>query len=197
MKALLLKDWYVLTHQLKLVLAALVMFALVPMLSSTACSVIFVILLPVSALSYDEHSHWDQLAAGMPYTVPQLVVSKYLFGYLGAACIAVLSLLSHVLFSANDGALPVLLCLLLLGLLMLALVLPVLFRFGVERGRLVYVLVVALSTAAASILPSQSVTPDLSNLPMTALLLTGIAAVAALNALSIALSIRFYEKKRG
>lgn len=197
MKALLLKDWYVLTHQLKLVLAALVMFALVPMFSSTACSIIFVILLPVSALSYDEHSHWDQLAAGMPYTVPQLVVSKYLFGYLGAACIAVLSLLSRTLFSSGDGDMPVLCCLMLLGLLMLALVLPVLFRFGVERGRMIYVLAVALSTAAASIFSSQSVALDFSKLPMTTLLLTGIMTVAALNALSIALSIRFYEKRRG
>ena len=107
MKALLLKDGYVLYKQLKLFLLILIIFCTLPGISATGFSMIYVIMLPVSTLSYDEHSKWNQLAAMMPYTPRQMVVSKYVLGYIGAGCVVLLSSISSVAMSLiSKGVMP-------------------------------------------------------------------------------------------
>ena len=43
---------------------------------------LYAAMMPISALAYDENCKWDQLAAMMPYSVRDIVLSKYLFGYI-------------------------------------------------------------------------------------------------------------------
>lgn len=198
MKALLRKDCYVLLRQMKFLLVALLLFAVIPTLSATAFSILYVIMLPVTTLAYDERCHWDQLAAAMPYSIRQLVGCKYLQGYLGAACIALLSLSAQLLLGSDpaDSSMTIGLFL-LLALILLALILPVMIRLGSEKGRLIYMLAAALSAALAVGLQDIQLTPGLSQLPADRFLLLLAAAAIVLNAISFVLSVHFYQKRRG
>ena len=197
MKALLLKDGYVLCKQLKYLLLALMIFCVMPGLSGSAFSMIYVIMLPITTLSYDERSKWNQLAAMMPYTTRQIVVSKYILGYIGAGCVALLSRISQILFSRSpieDLVLSVLLmpC---IGAIILALLLPVMIRLGTEKGRLAYILTVGLLAGVSAGLQPGDL-PTLQVHPM-AVFPVLLAAAAVINLLSIRLSVRFYEKQKG
>lgn len=198
MKALLHKDCYVLLRQMKFLLVALLLFAVIPTLSATAFSILYVIMLPVTTLAYDERCHWDQLAAAMPYSIRQLVGCKYLQGYLGAACIVLLSLSAQLLLGSDpaDSAMTIGLFL-LLALILLALILPVMIRLGSEKGRLIYMLAAALSAALAVGLQDIQLTPCLSQLPADQFLLLLAAVAIVLNAISFVLSVHFYQKRRG
>ena len=195
MKALLLKDGYVLYKQLKLFLLILIIFCTLPGISATGFSMIYVIMLPVSTLSYDEHSKWNQLAAMMPYTPRQMVVSKYVLGYIGAGCVVLLSSISSVAMSLiskgvmPSGLLMVMILLPCIGLLVLSVLLPMIIRLGSEKGRMLYLLAVGVTV----LLPTE-------NLPAfhlsTALWLPVlILFTVCINLLSISLSIRFYKRK--
>ena len=73
MKGLLLKDWYTLIKQMKIMLVLMLVFACVPDYSMDAFAVVYTAMLPVTALAYDERSKWDELAAMLPYSVREIV----------------------------------------------------------------------------------------------------------------------------
>jgi len=99
-KGLLLKDLYVLMRQMKIFLVMIVIFALVPGGSMTVFAVVYAGMMPYTALAYDERCKWDVLAGMMPYTKRQIVLSKYVLGYLFVLGTAVFSLLAHITSSA-------------------------------------------------------------------------------------------------
>ena len=196
MKALLLKDGYVLCKQLKFLLLALIIFCVMPGLSASAFSMIYVIMLPITTLSYDERSKWNQLSAMMPYTTRQIVVSKYLLGYIGAGAVALLSCISQVIFTrgtAEDLVVAVLMmpC---VGAIILSVLLPVMIRLGTEKGRLAYILTVGLLAGISAGLEPGDL-PTLQMHPMAVFPIL-LAITAVVNLLSIRLSIRFYEKQK-
>ena len=206
MKGLLRKDFYMMVRYCRSMLLILVMFLGVSFVNTDnlffnvypcmLCS-----MLPITLISYDERSHWNQYSMTMPYTRAQLVGSKYLLGLMVNAAAVVVSLLTAVLrtvFFAHDTVVPG--DVLSLGSMMLAvslaapsLCLPWIFKLGAEKGRLAFygVIVVMFGGAAA-----------VSNLSANGV---GIPAgfsgpwilpgMAALYAASWALSLAFYKKK--
>ena len=54
MKGLLLKDWYTLIKQMKIMLVLMLVFACVPGYSMAAFAVVYTAMLPVTAFAYDE-----------------------------------------------------------------------------------------------------------------------------------------------
>lgn len=196
MKALLLKDGYVLCKQLKFLLLALIIFCVMPGLSASAFSMIYVIMLPITTLSYDERSKWNQLSAMMPYTSRQIVVSKYLLGYIGAGAVALLSCISQVIFNRGPAEDLVLTVLMLpcVGAIILSVLLPVMIRLGTEKGRLAYLLTVGLLAGLSAGLEPGDL-PTLQMHPM-AVFPVLLAVTVVVNLLSIRLSIRFYEKQK-
>ena len=195
MKALLLKDGYVLCKQLKFLLLALIIFCVMPGLSASAFSMIYVIMLPITTLSYDERSKWNQLSAMMPYTTRQIVVSKYLLGYIGAGAVALLSCISQVIFTRGTAEDLVVTVLMLpcVGAIILSALLPVMIRLGTEKGRLAYILTVGLLAGISAGLEPGDL-PTLQMHPMAVFPIL-LAITAVVNLLSICLSIRFYEKQ--
>ncbi len=195
MKALLRKDIYVLFKQMRFLLLILILFCTLPTLSATAFSMIFVIMLPVTTMGYDERSKWVQLAVMMPYTTRQLVVSKYLLGYLGAGITTVFSVASKVIFSLMNNqpltfdVLESLLIFPCVGLLLLSVNLPLMFRFGTEKGRIGYILTVAVLSASAALIPREPTFSLTLTPPIIALVLVTILC----NLLSIRISTRIFR----
>ena len=201
MKALILKDTYVIWRQMKYFLVMILQFSALPSGFNNAFAVIYAAMMPYTALAYDERSKWDQMAAMMPYSARDIVLGTYAFGWLCIGGAAVLSALLQAVLSlaVNRTFLPGVMALSVLGALcILAITLPLMFRFGVEKGRLAMFLIIFLVCGGAGAIASIAErmgggTAFAFPGPILAALL--IAAVV-LNVVSIPLSQKFYQRRQ-
>ena len=205
MKALIQKDVYVLWKQMRIFLLVM----LIVMVGNGSFGSVFVVIwcsmLPYTALAYDERCKWDQMAAMMPYSPRDLVLSKYVLGWLcaGAASAVVLAVQAVIrvlhLPMATGSPLAVLISF-CASASVLAVTLPVMIRFSVERGRMVMFLVIFLVCGAAGALGTVTISVDqtaggIQSLFGFFMLILPVAAVA-LTAVSIPLSMRLYTARR-
>lgn len=198
MKGLLIKDFSVLMKQMRVFLALIFIFSIIPGSNMTIFAVVYAAMMPYTALAYDERSHWDQLAAMMPYTVRDLVLSKYVLGWVftgGAAALALIAGAAERAFGLAGAAPMTTLLAFFAGVIMIALTLPLMFRFGVERGRMFFILlIVVVACGSVGLVSGLAESPETASLiPLLAAILP-IAAVV-LSAVSVALSLRFYVKR--
>ncbi len=147
MKALIRKDIYMMLTQFRVLFLVMVIFSAIPGGLLMPFTFLYAMMLTsVSLVSADEQSQWDSLALMLPYSRGQLVTVKYIMGWLGIIAALALSLASQALYavagiSELDSRLPALLCLYAaIALVMQAVMLPVNFRFGYARGRIVTIL---------------------------------------------------------
>ena len=147
MKALLRKDFYVLKKQLGFFAVAIVAFYILPNVGSNVVATLYAVMLPTSAFTYDDHSRWGELAAMMPYSTWDIVLSRYVLGWLSVLTFTAIGAcgqlaLYRVLGETFRGReIFVLVC---IALCLMALSLPVYFRYDVEKSRFVRLLMVML-----------------------------------------------------
>lgn len=198
MSALILKDFYVMWKQTKVLLIIILVFSCIPGAFYSTFAVVYASMLPYTALAYDERSHWDQMAAMMPYSDRDLVLGKYVFGWLSTAAAAAASfVLQTVLVAVWPGAegpsVPVILLSVCVAVCILDITLPMMFRFGVEKARLAMFLIIFLVCASAGAISviDQSGGPDFG-FQMWA----PPAVAVVMTAVSIPLSLRLYRRRR-
>lgn len=209
MKALMLKDAYLIWKNNKFVLGMCLLFSAIPLLNPDLaqrfnffffvypCLLILNILL--SLLSYDSKSRWEEYAMALPYSRVQLVTAKYLMGLLLAGGTLLLELTCQGLRMHLAGTFqwPVLLLmgsgLTLVALLPSSLCLPLLYFFGVEKGQLVYVW--ALVCLGAMLGVAVFALPEIPVSQLTGLTLPGFALGILLFALSWYISVRIYRNR--
>lgn len=193
MKALVLKDFYVLWKQMRMFLLIMVLLSVVGGIFNSVFVVVWCAMLPYTAMAYDERSHWGQLAVMMPYSKRDLVLSKYVLGWLCMAAAMMLSLVFQTAASAFTHESPTLSALamsFLGGVIALDITLPMVLRFGVERGRWGFMIIIfGVAALGGAIAGMAEELPSIS-LPVMALL--PVAAVAA-TAVSIPLSMKLYR----
>ena len=199
MKGLLIKDWKTLVKQTKVMLAITALLACVPSTYMSAFALFYAAMLPVTALAYDERAKWDELAAMMPYSDRDIVLSKYAFGWLfilaATAASLVLQAALSLVWPAADGSSPAALLLALcVSVCVLALTLPLMFRFGTERGRLVMFLIIFLVCGSAGAV--SGIAPELEGSSSFFVTFSAALAAVVLTVLSIPLSIRLYRRRR-
>lgn len=200
MKALLMKDCYTLWKQLKIFIVVMLVIILFNGSFGNIFLSVWGAMLPYTALAYDERSKWDQLATMMPYSVRDIVLGKYVLGWLCCGAIALFAMLSQFVQAVLGSPLAAFEPLSnLIGfcasLCLLAIIMPLMFRFGVERGRLMMFLIIFLVCITAGALGSIVVDGDgPARLPYLLMILLPIAAVV-LTAVSIPLSMRLYPKR--
>lgn len=201
MKALILKDLYQLKAYCKSLLLMVGVFTLVIPFSDgnlffCIYPVMMISMLPMTLLSYDERTKWNSYCAALPFRRSQIVTAKYLLCLLLTLPMALLVLgLSAIRIAVSGSgqwnALAVLaVSLLVMSTLSSSLSMPFLFRFGVEKGRLLYIIIVCIacgSSFAVQDLTAAVVLP-VPVLPVMVLLCAGIFV------LSWRLSIGMYEK---
>ncbi|WP_369281916.1 ABC-2 transporter permease [Oscillibacter sp. GMB15532] len=203
MKALLKKDIFVLLRQMRMFLLMIAIFAVIPRGNMTVFAIVYCGMLPYTAMAYDERSKWDDLAAMMPYTASDVVMSKYVLGWLAVGCATVLSALSNFLlglFVTTDLSSAALLPYMCMGFLMMAVTMPIMFRFGVEKGRMFFILLmVFVAVGGAGLVAGLVDSGESGEIPKTmlAFVQVGIPVLsAALTAASIPLSMAMYKKHR-
>ena len=202
MKALLLKDTCVIWKQMKYFLFLIVIFSAIPSAFNNIFAIVYAAMLPYTAMAYDERSKWDQLAAMMPYSARDLVLSKYVFGWLciaGATVISVPIQCAVSLFGVNGGfSLTTVLLSVCCGLGIMSITLPLMFRFGVEKGRLTMFLIIFLVCGGAGAISTIAVSAPEGYSSMAfrqVVLPAAVAAAAVLTAVSVPLSVKFYSRR--
>ena len=149
LRGLLIKDSMVLFRQLKLFFILVIGFAIIQNEATNGFALMYMTMLPITALAFDEQSRWGTYAQMMPYKIRDIVISKYLIGMIGAALVAVIEIVSSAVFMlVREGNLELLteklLVLLLVfccSLVLMSINLPIIFKMGAERGRILYILI--------------------------------------------------------
>ncbi len=160
MKGLVLKDFLILIKQMKFQLG-IVLFMVA---STTVCSAvgdeaafsfpaiayIITATLPLTIISFDESYKWNVTMLSMPYTRSMYVTTKYIIGiilillcsvlFFAALCINQLIhppfILSECVSSSAASAAA--------ALLMQGLIHPFIFKLGVEKGRIIYLVFIGV-----------------------------------------------------
>lgn len=202
MKGLVWKDIYTLLKQAKFILLLMVLFACLPGYSMSAFAIFYGAMLPITALAYDERSKWDELAAMMPYSVKEIVGSKYVLGLLLVGGISALSIAARIVtgiikatpFDAEGIISTVILACLSLVLLMVDL--PLMFRLGVEKGRIIYILLTCVCVVGG-VSYSDQLVAALDSMMVSTMLLIVLLVTAVGLGVSYCISARIYRVRRG
>lgn len=206
MKGLLRKDIYMAAKYYRAVFGMVAVFLLLMIfvdgsLLFLTYPVLLSGMLPVTLLSYDTHFKWEQYSGTLPYTRAQLVSAKYLMGLIFSGgvllvCLLVLAL-RQILGDGFDldaflGA--GLLCF-VLGVAAPVFLLPLAFKFGPEKGRLLFIVLIASLCGAGFALGQADFLSGLAigNSTLVALVTVGVTLVLYL--LSWRLSVHIYKKK--
>ena len=154
MMGLIKKDVYLSLSMLKSYVVVAAVFALLTMTGIYDISFfvtylsVMCIMIPVNLFAYDEQARWDKYAAALPAGRAGMVKARYLFTILicfGTLVFALLLQLIVALFTGVQGQerTDLLLSGLLptaYGIFMNAVLLPLLFKFGSQKGRLYLIL---------------------------------------------------------
>ena len=197
MKGLLLKDWYLTTKYMRTLVLISLVFAVMSVFSPENAffrvypAVMFA-MIPVSLYSYDDREKWTVYAQAFPVSRAQYVTEKYLFGAICTAALAAMQTILHLVTGAEgvDGAVTLSL---FLGLVSASLMLPILFRFGAEKGRIAYLIFIGVICAGGASLSILASSANAATMPAPTL---GLCAGAiALYIASWRLSVALYRKR--
>jgi len=205
MKGLIIKDLFALRKQGKMMLmiaAFYVAFSVftknISMLS--AMTAVICSMMPITTMSYDEFCKWDRYALAMPVSGRTIVLSKYILGGIlilagfltvSAASIAVVAItgempVGEAIFTSFAVSTA--------SLALQAILLPILFKFGVEKGRFILLPLFLVPMATIFLLSKLGFSlPDTHTLKLLAYL--SPAVVILIVTASVFLSIRIYLKK--
>lgn len=197
MKGLLLHDWYQAKKYCRVMGIMAVFFLVLYVASPQPFCLIYpcmlMSMLPIALLSYDEKTGWQRYCQNFPLKKGQYVSEKYLTGLLATMAVSLVGMLLLAV-QCMRGQLPIKeaqalgLSMIAVELLSPALTLPFVFRFGAEKGRMAYYLVIGGGGAAAMLFLRDGLQPSL---PVALLCMGAIV----LYALSWGLSKKLYEKR--
>lgn len=165
MKGLLIKDSLILIKQLKILLIIIPVIAITGNASMAAIAIILGASLPMTAIAYDEQSKWEYLAQMMPYTRKELVLGKYILGYIGILGSTSLYIISKCIMNILSGTYVVnmfypIYFAIICGLFFIAINTPILFKYGTQKGKYLFIIFIVLVSTIGSFL-RRSV-PDLT-----------------------------------
>lgn len=152
MKGLMIKDFYNLKKQLLLYILIGVLYSAIGAISSNENGVSFTgfvmilsAMLPVTAVSYDERSSWDKYGLTMPISRKEAVASKYVIGILFTAAGALISAVIGFIFRADMKEFAYVLSIMAgICFIYLAVLLPVVYKFGTEKARFAVIAVMLI-----------------------------------------------------
>ena len=206
MKGLLLKDFYMVKKYCKAYLMIVAIFIAVLLINETDFffsfySCVFVGMIPVTLLGYDERSHWIEYSGTLPYTKEQIVSGKYIVGLISQTAVLVIVAIIMAVKMNTKGIFEIKSFLLMITVFLVmscissSFMLPFMFKFGVEKGRIAYYIIIAVVFAggfASFNLFEKEMQTQISNGFVFMII---CVAVIAVYALSWYLSIVFYKKR--
>ena len=166
MLGLIKKDLLIVKNNLKLIGIVLIIFFILALqdnfditlaLPFIAMIYLFVITLFISTFSYDEFNKWDAYAVTLPNGRKNIVKSKYITSIILVICALIVTLLLNYLISFINDSLEYekvisLVLEMTTGIIFVeSIMLPIIFKFGIEKSRLGLFGITIAITAVATI----------------------------------------------
>ncbi|GAB6107355.1 ABC-2 transporter permease [Fusibacter bizertensis] len=201
MNGLIYKDMINLKAQARVMVLLIVVYAVIAVSSGSTvmlCAMMSILsaMMPLTAMAYDEKSKWDKYAMTMPVSRRDLVLSKY---WLGGGFL-LLTFVINVVFNlivgimVTDEIFLVSLALLAAGVWFMSLTLPLVFKFGVEKGRTAMFILIALPTIVAVLFSKLNLPMPSESFWKMLPIVIAVTSVLVL-VLSMLISISIYQKK--
>lgn len=204
MKGLILKDLLNLKSTFKMLGVMMLFFAVVfiPQGNGFIFGMIILMfaMMVVTTISYDDLAKWDAYALTMPVTRKEMVLSKYLVMAILNTLGAVVSLIVGIVGSIIMGQSFDVEILAIVGLIYLiafifgSVIIPLIYKFGTEKARLMLFLCALLPTALILLVEQFNVPlPTIGNPWIYLILLIGFSVAGVI--LSYLISLKIYSQK--
>ncbi|QSX04815.1 ABC-2 transporter permease [Sedimentibacter sp. zth1] len=211
MKGLIIKDLINLKKQSKILILILVMNFVISFSNKDlsifmgVISILFV-MLPSTALAYDERSNFDRYGLTMPISRNDLVISKYYLGGIFSIIALVVNLIINIVgycfmdIAINKDSIIGVVALFSLSVVFLSIVLPFNFKYGVEKGRYIMIVIALIPTFMIVMLSklfkdTPSYIQNLQSINIDSLLYILPIVALVLLIISMLISIRICNKK--
>lgn len=198
MKAVLMSDLIVLKSQAKSVLLVLVVWLAITVYNGngiffSALSVVYAMMLPLMCISAYEKSHFDRYLLTSPVGRASSAIGHYVFSIICAFCLAAIGFAASVALGmgVSEAVYSCSACF-CIGVVMVSVLLPVIYKFGTEKARLTMMAVFLLFLLAFGLLLNV-LEVDMDTLSDALVLLP--ALTLAVLAASAAVSVGIYKKK--
>ena len=145
MIGLIKKDFYIYlgSGQLKYIALFIILYGIIGITSNnmsflSAAMVAFVAVFPINSISLDQNCHWDAFAVTMPVKRKDIIIGKYIISTILILIGGTLSIIcSFFMKSSFSENLFVTIVILSLSLIWTALSYPIIFKMGIEKGKLI------------------------------------------------------------
>ena len=211
MKGILIKDLYVAAKQCRYLLISPIVFIAISVFGQNTGTLFFAFfasllmsMFPMTIMSFDERSRWDVFSIALPYKRSDMVLSKYVLSMAGNIVAAALYFVISLIVNAGNWDLEFYFSIAVIavsfGFIYTAIAFPPIFKLGVEKGRIWYLVsIVAISSIGGGLAEKASgfFTPTTEPIPMENLSagLIAFPISVILVAISALISIKFYEKR--
>lgn len=161
MKGLIKKDFYIIKQNMKYILLFLAVFGIIALEGDDILYFIPVFLITmifITTFSYDDYNNWNAYAVTLPNGRKNVVKSKYIASITLTVFATLITYILSVIIGAINGNLDLsnMTSLILSGLfsvvLIQAIMYPLIFKFGAEKGRIWLFVGVFLSVTIISII---------------------------------------------
>ena len=204
MRGLLIKDFYMVLKYYRMVFLVIAVFSIAAVFSDNnvffiVYPMIFAGISSLNLIAYDEKNKWDTYCISLPISRSTIVSSKYIGTFIFITAVWIVSAVSQMIKvfmtkgSWNEYFILIFM-LLAVGLAAPVIVLPIIFKLGIERGRIVYYFASGAYFAAAAIVMSAGTAFKL-RVPEQWIVYIGLAFAAAAYAVSWMVSIKIYNKR--
>ena len=201
MKGLIIKDLTVLKSSLKTVLIIVVLFAFMGIKSGSAYMTtfasVYAAILPMTCMAYDERSRFNRYAVAMPISPRDIALSKYITGLILAAAATAIALVIALFTKAPIG--ETVAGSMLIPAFYHTFMLPVMFKFGVEKSRLMVLIGVVIPAVGISFMEEAGMLDafmqKLSTTDEAVVMSIVFAVMAVLYVLSAVLSISICKNR--
>lgn len=199
MIGLIFKDLRTAVLQFKLLLILLVMYFgysiyLKDLAFFASMESVLVLVLSIMAFGYDEKSGWDRIACTFPGGRDRVVVSRYLFGLIISTVMAIAHVIMGIMLRTQASVIAdSLLIAFSLSALFMAILFPLLYKFGSEKAKLIFlVLFIGMLAVSSGLLrDNESYVFDFGRVS-NVLILVGSLGLLAVSAW---ISCRIYRRK--
>ena len=209
MTGLMLSDILTLKKAIRLYLLVSVVYMIIGISSGGGTNMVsfivfFGVMLVIASFSYNDMSHWDRYVNTTPIRRIDVVLAKYLLAFLTVAATTVIGMVFIIIGDSMHGRpmaedLAAMVVVGAVGLVYVSIMLPLLFKFPVEKTRMFLIVLFLLPFVLIVLLPKaidvRSIEAFLESLSAEFIVGTGIAALIVLMCISLFLSIYIYKNK--
>ncbi len=198
MSGLILKDLYNIRKQAIWYVVMIILFSVLSIVLKNAAfayaiGILVTISIPLAAIAYEEKDGWQKFAIASGMDIKTIVGEKFFLGVVFAIIGSVAYTIVVVIIGTEENRVTELIASICMQLLMLAAVLPIVFRFGAEKGRTYMIAaVVVLLAVFIAVMPFYGrIVGDEEIIFAVCMIVFAVLSVC----ISLFISIRIYKAK--